>query len=175
MKIAGQRTGETYPEAQRPSASGGALAIGEVMNSAGMLTIPGGAGFVDLGVEIDFVAWTPGDVLTVEYWCTGTQNPELATNVIYSVIPLFDVGAGFAQLDPSGFLGLSTLNDGSGFMIAFPLPGSVSVACPVAPKVKLQGGSAAGDILVPDRSCLLRATRYPASLFVTSPAGILPP
>lgn len=174
MKIAGQRTGETYPEAPRAASGGGSiLAIGETIN-ANTVIVVSGSGFMDLGVEIDFVDWTPGDVLIVEYWSEVSQDDEVAVPFDYSVLPLFDVGAGFAQLDSSGAIGVSTLETASAD-IAIPISGSVSVACPVAPKVQLQGGSSAGNVIIAARSCIMRATRVPASLFVTGPTGVLPP
>jgi hypothetical protein len=111
--IGRRRVGETYPEAQRPSTGGGSiLAIGEAIN-ADPVVVVGGAGFTDLGVEIDFVDWTPGDVLIVEYWSEVTQDDETAVPLDYSTVPLFDVGSGFAQLDSSGAIGLTTLETGS--------------------------------------------------------------
>lgn len=165
---------ETYPEAAKPSSGGGGvLAIGETINQDPVVVV-GGAGAADLGVEIDFIDWTPGDVLIVEYWSEVTQDDETATEFDYFTVPVLDVGSGFAQLDGSGAIGIATLETASPD-IAVPISGSVSVACPVAPKVKLQGGSSAGNVIIGARSCLLRATRVPASLFVVGPAGILPP
>lgn len=175
------RQSPSGPKLPPPSGAGGAiLAIGEGVNSP--FVQPAGASFPGFYIEeapgvpleVSFPAWTKGDVLTIEWWAWAQLAFDFAS-LQWGVNSEVDVGSGFQMFVPGGggSLGGSIFQSVANTS-AVALAASISIACDVAPRVRLRGFNVGGDpFSIVGGALTLRCMRSSPAAWIKGPAGVL--